>query len=874
MDVATTLRYLGMRLLVLGAAVGSVAWLQGLPAKAQALNLLLLFQAMLIVVGTVVLRKLRDQRAALVVLLAADLLLVAVVGSILLGTALHDVGVDLRAPFVAAFLVANLVAMVGHRMDAAALGTLAGCMVLGLGTVLFAKAGSDPDVPLLGMQLLLIGVAAYDTALVSMLLYGRASSEQVAGQIATHVATRESEATELGEFAHALVEIATLPELAEVALDYMRRRFPLRARAVALSTGDDTVALWEEEGRLEKEDIEVRKERLQASLARTGSRALIQQFAFRPVSGDRRRDPQRPRTLIEIPVKVGERSVGVLFVADPEPDVVAPHRIGVLAEVARRTGEALQRVERQQELQTRQTQLLLREMSDGVLLLDKKGDILIANPAARRWLDVAWRAQASGTRRRIGNLSLDDLARIPPGMPRRFRASITDDVSGELFSLTCSAVSVLDEGRRVGTLVTMVDVTEEDQAQRRLMQAERLSLVGQTLAGVAHELNNPLAALIGYADLLQIEKLPENLQRPVEKMRDQATRATRIVKNLLNFARRRNPERVSVGLGELIEGTIELFDYEARIAKVTVNVELDQRLPPVLADRHAIQQILVNLIQNALHAMQTLPPERERQLIVTASHDEEEGQVQVMVRDSGNGVPDELRARVFDAFFTTKRAGKGTGLGLAISRSTAREHGGDLLLAHGKGGACFTLLLPVQRVLAFAETQQADPRRVVPHKVLVVDDEDSVRETVVALLGTMGSRVDSASGPAEALRLIAADKYDVVLMDLRMPGTSGIELHAEIAETDAALARRVVFMTGDFVNEDLLAEVGATGQSLLEKPFTKDELTEALALASQVQDDPLGATMVGGIPMTGADRIIANDRTMGSDNAYPVDYRG
>jgi two-component system NtrC family sensor kinase len=365
-------------------------------------------------------------------------------------------------------------------------------------------------------------------------------------------------------------------------------------------------------------------------------------------------------------------------------------------------------------------------------------------------------------------------------------------------------------------------------ARGRLVQSEKMTLVGQTLAGVAHELNNPLAALIGYADVLDSRKVPPELEKPVRQMREQAMRAARIVRNLLNFAKRRNPERTPTSVRDLVQGVVELFAYEIRLNDIAMNVDVAEELPPVLGDKHALQQVLVNVVQNAIHALQDRAGDRRIDVSVRSLPDS----LVISMQDSGPGVPQDLRARIFEPFFTTKGAARGTGLGLALSRSIARDHGGDLVLEPEDGhGARFTLHLPIHRGVPVATTGTTTASalaRANGFHVLVVDDEPAVREALVAQLGRMGCRVDSASSAAEAQRHIGQADYDAILMDVRMPGGTGLELHQRLLLEKPAAASRIVFMTGDFTNDEVCRAIRETGNASLEKPFTLDELTRAL----------------------------------------------
>jgi two-component system NtrC family sensor kinase len=467
-------------------------------------------------------------------------------------------------------------------------------------------------------------------------------------------------------------------------------------------------------------------------------------------------------------------------------------------------------------------------MHEGVLLLGPDGRVLLSNPAGRDMLKSL--GQSPDAPIALGEAKPQEIASIAAGKVRRWSISSTSPTKALRFA--AAAVGVIDGGARLGTLVTLTDVTEEEQARRRLLHAEKLSVVGQTLASVAHELNNPLAAIVGYADLLAESQVTPEVERLLLRIREQATRTSRIVKNLLSVARRRGPERTRVSINEVVTSVIDLFAYDARLNNVLILPSLAPDLPAVMGDKHALQQVLVNLVQNALHALRGRTGGGRIEIRTSVDR----GMAVASVRDDGPGISPENRAKIFEAFFTTKGPDEGTGLGLAISRGIAREHGGDLALEmpHEGPGAQFVMRVPIEQGEAAPQAETSAIPDGVPAHVLVVDDEAPVRESLVAQLGRLGAQVDSAATPLEASRLLGGPApYDAVLMDVRLPGQSGLDVHRALRARNPVLAQRVVFMTGDLVNEDLLRELRETGNQVLEKPFTAEELRTALSRAGR-----------------------------------------
>jgi two-component system NtrC family sensor kinase len=381
----------------------------------------------------------------------------------------------------------------------------------------------------------------------------------------------------------------------------------------------------------------------------------------------------------------------------------------------------------------------------------------------------------------------------------------------------------------------MRDVTErkklQDQSRdvyHQLSQAEKLAALGQTMSGVAHELNNPLATILACAERLAGRRLDEPTRRDLDAIHNAAERAARIVRNLQTFARKRHTTRTMVDLNQVVRETLALRAYEQRIANVVIVEALAAGLPAVFADPHQVQQVLLNLIINAEQAM--LGAHGRGTLILRSWHDPEHDAVALEVSDDGPGVPEEVQPKIFDPFFTTKAVGKGTGLGLSVAYAIVQEHGGRLTFKSAEGrGASFFLELPVGGThIRLPDPSPTSPLPEVPKgtRALVIEDEAALGEAVAGALHDAGFLVDRAADGGEALARLRERTYDVVICDLKMPKVDGIAFFREVSAKMPQIARRLVFVTGDVAGTEAERFLEESGCRWLAKPFRLRDLVK------------------------------------------------
>ena len=474
---------------------------------------------------------------------------------------------------------------------------------------------------------------------------------------------------------------------------------------------------------------------------------------------------------------------------------------------------------------------LFSSLPTPALVLTVDGQILESNPEGVKLLGVADPAALRG--RPMGDWTPSAqrgalAAALREAVTQRQELRLTVEYAGEPPRDVRAVIVNVDPMRQSPKLLFLaLDVSRESLLQQRLLQADRLSQLGALVSGVAHELNNPLAAIAAFGEALTLDPSQADVQESAEVIRSEAMRAGRIVQTLLDFARQRPRVQTAVDLGEIADRVLALQRSGFKKARIRASVSVPRDVPAVAGDPQELQQVLLNAVVNARQAIETSG--RPGQIVITAQATG--NHVVVTVEDTGPGVPADILDRVFEPFFTTK-AEQGTGLGLAISFGLVRGMGGRMWMQNVEGGgARLSFELPVDAGDGSARSaagSAADSRRL---KVLVIEDEDSVRRAMALLAKRLGHEVTTVGRFADATERLAAPdvRYDALLVDVHLDDEhTGFDLFEQLREEGRGRERRIVFTTGDSISLQTRDALQQADRPVLRKPFSLDELREIL----------------------------------------------
>jgi two-component system NtrC family sensor kinase len=501
------------------------------------------------------------------------------------------------------------------------------------------------------------------------------------------------------------------------------------------------------------------------------------------------------RSALSVPMFVGEDLIGALSVGSPEPGRFTADDQRLLGTVANQVAVAVQnaRLHAYVRAGKQEWEATFDAIGDAIAVYDRRGRVLRGNAGLAALLQRPLRS--------LRGLSCDEIGLCAAPFPlcavgqAGSQPSAQAEVTRGDQILSVTTCPVLDVSDGAGTVQIAKNVTPEIQSARQmrqmsdelaatnarlvatverlkatqaqLLQAEKLSAIGQLVAGVAHELNNPLTSVIGYAQLLQEEmndvppgstlQATDQLAHDLRRIAEESERAARIVRNLLAFARRQSAARAEQDIADLMGRVLALRAYEFRLKAIDLHTDFEPGLPPVLGDGGQLQQALLNLLLNAEQAMRSRPV---RRIDVGARRVPKSGAIEIFITDTGHGIPDENVRRIFDPFFTTREVGEGTGLGLSICYGIVRDHGGAITVeSRVEQGTTFRLLLPARTVAV------GDARR-----VLVAHRDATERDYVAAALTGWGHAVTSAESADDARERLAAGDFDAAFVDASLMG--------------------------------------------------------------------------------------------------------
>jgi two-component system, NtrC family, sensor kinase len=515
---------------------------------------------------------------------------------------------------------------------------------------------------------------------------------------------------------------------------------------------------------------------------------------------------------------------------------------GIIMDVTERL-EIERKLHREQEFGRQ----LIECFPDLIAVMDREGRFTFVSDRVRDMLGVSPQDYLG---RRIGSSTHPDdvplviqmVEEIVSGRSKNWQTeSRVRRGDGQWRTLRTSASPMFDEeGRITGVVASVRDVTEAHLAEQRSAQKEKLAAMGQMMAGAAHELNNPLTAILGVSDLLRERAADDTTRRQTDLILQQARRAAAIIQNLLAFSRPGTQGRTKVRLDEVLHDVIRAQSASLAAKNIAVKFDPPRDIPPVEGDRRLLTQIVSNLVINA---EQSIAAARERGTIKISLADSG-GRVCITVADDGPGIPEENLSKIFDPFFTTKRPGGGSGLGLTICLAVVKDHGGTIEVDSEAGeGASFHVFLPA----AAEAVKPADPiqpakaapaatDRVAGHTILVVDDEESIREIVQEGLLARGLKVHAVASSEEAMSYLETNRCDAVVCDFNLPGMSGEKFFERItADRKITQMPHFVFITGDLAESESFDHLRQKGASVLQKPFHVNALAKLLAGLLQPQ---------------------------------------
>jgi PAS domain S-box-containing protein len=589
---------------------------------------------------------------------------------------------------------------------------------------------------------------------------------------------------------------------------------------------------------------------LLGKVAREGRQGKMFAGLTRDIEGFLRRDFENQHivSFLSVPVWANGTPWGSLAVNDCVEERPWSDEVKAAMEiVALAVGDAIERLRSEAHISEVVRRTMIQASLDAIIVIDETGAVIEFNPAAEKMFGY----------RRSDILGRDLLHMIVPDYYRKGYSTgaeymagrgapmigqrletVTQNAAGEVFPIELTATEIKVGDRRlifgsIRDLREKLRAEEEIHRQReKLHQNEKMAAMGSLLAGVSHELNNPLAVVVAQSTLLH-EFAPDSPTKVrAEKVRAAAERCGRIVKSFLSMVRLHPTAQVETDLNQVVRAALELTAYGARSSGILIDTDFAAGPLPIMADADHVTQVVANFLINGQHALAGASGDR---VIKVRTYRAANGDAGFYVEDNGAGIPEAIRHRIFESYFTTKPVGVGTGIGLSISKSIVERHEGRVWFEEAKPhGARFVVEFPAVAGLFTGAGDGRVQSSAIRH-ALVVDDEPDVAASLSDILELMGIKSRIVTGWQSVFETLADhQRPDIVFSDLRMPGTSGMAAYRQLLVERPRLARRFVLVTGDLVGARAEIEALPAGQrpQILEKPFSTLDVRDVLAAIS------------------------------------------
>jgi len=554
-------------------------------------------------------------------------------------------------------------------------------------------------------------------------------------------------------------------------------------------------------------------------------------------------------SLLCLPVSAGGRALGVLNLSHSRRKFFSKHHEKVFSILSTTVGHLINLVRLQKDLELLNKDLQLtvlertREIEESHEYLknifENASDIIFTIDNDGRFIFLNRRVEDLGyTKDELVGQVFDSLLMSEEAI-RAFvqvlkqggKKTLEMDLKGKdgtVWQTLCSFTPLRSSSEGiVGLLGVAKDITERKMLEKRLFQTEKLASLVTFVSGIAHELNNRLLPILVYSELLQQSLLEENDLKLIKTVNRSAIGAKRIVESLLRFSRQDKPHKSSVNLNAILQNVISLLHYRLSSTAITLKPDLDGSIPMIFADERQIEQVFVNIINNACDAIEEKGGTGGMLDIKSFVKNDE---IWIDIINNGPEIPKEAISKIFDPFYTSKEVGKGTGLGLSLCYGIIREHGGDITVSSEAGRTQFTLRMPITSAeyASYHSLQNSTEEITNSHemklkKIMVVDDEDDQLDVMKHILGDKYIVTGVNSGN-EAIDRLNKEDYDMIICDFKMPGIDGAGVFEWVSKNKPYLEKKMLFSTGDVLGGKADALIKKIGGNYIIKPYNMEEL--------------------------------------------------